>query len=108
MAVVMYAMSALTSASSDDDVRAAYEDNASYDEVGDVAMAKAFVVACRFIVNRGCAMVSTNGRTIQYSQELIQKQIEDARRWMVGQPTADGTTTDGAGAMYGDFGSFRE
>lgn len=72
----------LDSKSTLDDVRAAYADNASYSEDGSVAKARAFVTACRLLIQMQPAAASKGGDSLSLDLRLLSEQIADAQRFI--------------------------
>lgn len=88
-------MSALSSTSSVDDIRDAYADNASWEEDGDVAKAKAFVTACRLlllVLPRRMQQGGGGGSLNQMDQntDLIQTEMAKARAFIAANQTGSG------------------
>jgi hypothetical protein len=79
-------MSDLNSASDWDAIKAAYANNASYDEDGSAAKARAFVTACRLLLLNLPKRVSKGGRLqgeeIEFDPRLLAEQIAEAQRWL--------------------------
>jgi len=95
-------MSTLTSDSTDAEVYAAYEDNASYAEDSSTTKCRAFITACRFLVRRTAKQAGQAGFNVQLTPELIQDEMRKAETWLAANP---GTTNEGA-VHYG-FDEFR-
>ena len=77
-------MSTLSSSSTDAQVLAAYDDNASYEEDGCRAKADSFITACRILRNR---LPLSAGRGPQtFTRESLQAEIEAAQRWKDAHP----------------------
>jgi len=103
----------LSSTSTLAQVQAAYDDNASYEEDGDAAKARAFITACRLLIRRLARSVEKSSGSIRQRVELELAQIREqqaaAQAWLAvhgGAKTPDGTTA-GAGARYFSFEDFR-
>jgi hypothetical protein len=102
-------VSTLNSTSTRAEVVAAYDDNASYAEDGSVAKCKAFITACRFMLNPGRYLrrASSGGRggeEFEVGFEQIREEIEAAKRWLACRAdVADG----GAGVKHLSFERFR-
>lgn len=97
-------MSSLTSASTDAEVWAAYDNAASYEEDSDRSKALAFITACNILKRRLPSSASRAGQSI--SRESLDTDIAAARRWLAANP---GTT--GAGSTryrFGDMTNFRD
>lgn len=96
----------LSSASTNAEVWAAYDDNASYEEVGSVAMARSFVTACRILLRRTPQMAMHDGKNqVQNNVAVIRQEMERAQRWLASQPAASGNT--GRGVVQHTFEDFR-
>jgi hypothetical protein len=72
----------LDSRSTIDDVRAAYADNASYGEDGSVAKARAFVTACRLLIQMQPAAASKGGDSLSLDLRLLAEQMLEAQRFI--------------------------
>ncbi len=94
----------LTSASTDDQVAAAYDDNADYREAGDVAKARLFAQACRLLIRRTPTLVGSIGAQIAQAPQLIQTQLKECQDWLDRNDTA---RTAGSFASF-DFRAGRE
>ena len=81
----------LTSASTDAEVIAAYEDNASWEESGSATKAAAFVTACRFMVQRFPRMTSVDGVSSTWDLNLIRAEMERARRYVASARSGSGS-----------------
>jgi hypothetical protein len=94
----------LNSATSRDEVLAAYLDSACYAEVGNVALCRQFITACRcllILIPKRATHGSGRAEEIETSPELLQQQIVDAGRWL----SANDTTTQ---TTFSDFSNFRQ
>ena len=70
------------------DLNAAYYANSGYDlPGGGVAMAGAFIQACRNLQNAKLARVSHGGRAeeIEFDAAIYEKKISDAKNWLYSQ-----------------------
>jgi hypothetical protein len=72
-------MSALTSTSTDAQVFAAYDDNASYAEDNSPAKARAFITACRILLRRVPKETGTREAHLTLTPDLIQKEMQAAQ-----------------------------
>ena len=91
---------ALSSTSTDAEVKAAYDDNADYDINESASQAGQFIVACRILIRR----LPKSGKRGQSEFELtpgeLRKSIDAAKQWLA----ANGRT-----AVIGvDFTEFRQ
>ena len=96
-------MATLSSNSTDAEVWAAYDDNASYDEDGSRAKALAFVTACRILRRR---LPLSAGRGPQsVTRESLDAEISAAKAWLDAHPA---TTGSGSGRVrYLSMENFR-
>lgn len=98
----------LSSASTLAQVQAAYDDNASYEEAGSVAMAREFVTACRILLRRTPQMTMHNGlNQMQINVTVIRDEMQRAQRWIDSQP-ASGGGVSGNRAIQHTLQNFRE
>lgn len=100
-------MSTLTSASTNAEVEAAYDDNASYAEDNSSVKCQAFITACRFLLRRMFSRSATGGRAnqeLEFDVNLIQKQLEDAERWAAAYSAGSG----GGNVVVTSFENFRD
>jgi hypothetical protein len=98
-------MSTLSASSSYSEIRAAFDDNASYEEDGSVAKAKAFITACRMLLRRTPkrAAVGGGGHELELDPAIIKEMMADAQEWIAANDViAGGRTT------YADFTNFRD
>lgn len=72
-------MAALSSASTDTQVEAAYDDNADYDVPPSTSKAESFIQACRILLRRRASVISISGRSL--NRETIQKSLDDSMAW---------------------------
>jgi hypothetical protein len=75
-------MSALSSTSTDAQVWAAYDDNASFEEDSAPAKAAAFITACRILLRRRPVNMTVDGRTLAFDAQAITGELERARNWL--------------------------
>lgn len=93
---------ALTSASTDDEVRAAYEDNAGYDQANSATMARAFAVACRFILMRRPLVGALGGgNSTTFDAQSIREEKARAEKFAATSPA------NGGGVKFLDFSNLR-
>jgi hypothetical protein len=87
--------------------RAAYFDNADYEEAASVAKAKAFITACRKLlalpITRS-ANGARDGNEVELQPDLLERQQSMARQWVAAYAAAN----DGAGVIHADFTGFRD
>jgi hypothetical protein len=96
-------MSTLTSSSTDAQVWAAYDDNASYEEDGDRTKALAFLTACKFLIRRKPKRMEHDGRSSDFDAEAIRDEMSAARNWLALNPAS---TT--AAVRYADLAGYRD
>lgn len=100
-------MATLSSTSTLAEVLAAYDDNASYEEDGSAAKAKAFVTACRLLLMKIPKRSEWQGVAVtEYDPEQIRQAMEAARVYAL----ANAAPADGGGSydvIHVEFGDFR-
>ena len=74
-------MSTLTSSSTDAEVEAAYDDNASYREDQSTAKAKAFITACRILIRRCATRMGERGDLLEFDVGLLRDEQRAAESW---------------------------
>lgn len=97
-------MATLTSASTVNDARAAYFDNLSYETDGSVTKARAFIEACNYLLLTLPKSIGTGDTNAAMSPELIQKQLDFARRWVA----LNNTSSNGGGVRHLSFRNLRD
>lgn len=95
-------MSTLTSASTDEEVWASYDDNASYEEDSDVAKARAFITACRILLRRlpKRQRTGSDNAEIEFDPGRISNEMEEARQWVANNRPISQSP---ASVIYPDF-----
>lgn len=98
-------MSTLTSASTDAQVWAAYDDSASYEEDADAAKCKAFITACRIILRR---RPQTFGRAEHSGTfERVTDEMTAARQWLAANPPSTGAGSR-TSERFADLSAYRD
>jgi hypothetical protein len=97
-------MATLTSESTEAEVWAAYDDNASYEEDGSVTKANAFITACRILSRRRPTQIGRGDRST--TLESLRQEIADARAWIAAHPVSTGANAR-TSATFADFRNFR-
>lgn len=97
-------MATLSSASTLAQVKAAYDDNASYEEVGSVAKARAFVTAARILLRRMPASAGAGGAYVSLSPTTIRDELHAAQTWLASHADVD---AGGGGVRAISLESFR-
>ena len=104
---IILAMSTLSSASTTAEVRAAYDNNASWFEDQSAAKARAFVTACNILLARLPKRVSRSASSAANEIELdlvqIEKQRTAASKWLV----SSGGGSGGNRVRHLSFRNFR-
>jgi len=81
---------ALNSKSSDEQVWDAYDDSASYEELGSVPAAKTFITASLILLRRRPKRFRTEGiGETEFDPELISRELDNARKWVSVRDTTD-------------------
>lgn len=101
-------MSSISSASSDAAVRAAIEDNASYEEDESLAKASAYITAVRVWIGRLSERKITGDADsrLEIEIEVLRKQLESARDWKL--ENGGGTDAQAAQVALANFGRARD
>jgi len=95
-------VSGLSSSSTTDQVKAAYDDSASYDVDGSVAECQTFIAACRILLRRiPAAARQGDSLSIEMDVKLVREELRRAVRWLNAQASI------GSGQRFSDFGDFR-
>lgn len=83
------------------EVKAAYFDNASYEEDASATKARAFITACRFLlIMLPKRAMHANRNEIELEPAQLRNQLLEAKAWLAGQA--------GAGVRFSSFESFRD
>lgn len=94
-------MSVLSSSSTDAEVWAAFDDNASFEEDNSASKAAAFVTACRILLRRMPKRMGVDGEWTEFNSGFIQSELERAKRFA--------SAASGPGRIkYYDVGDCRE
>jgi hypothetical protein len=97
-------LSTLSSASTDAQVLAAFDDAASYEEDGSVAKARGFITAATILLRRFPKRARTGANNeVELDPVTLREQIKDARVWLGGNAAS---SSDG-GIIHTSFESFR-
>jgi len=100
-------VSALSSSSSFADVVAAYEDNASWEEDGDLAKAKAFITACRFLLRyaqRSAKRGQGTAAEQEFNYDAVRAEMAQARAYVAEQESG---TTSNPNVIHADWQGIR-
>jgi len=96
-------MSSLSSASTNDQVRAAFDDNASFEEDASPAKAAAFLTACRILLRRRPSSVNTDGVMVTFDPGPVEAELVRARTWLALNGSANGGSV-----RFLDFSGIRD
>ncbi len=96
--------STLSSSSTYDEVKAAYQDNASYREDGSRTKALAFITACIFLADLTPMIASRDGQST--TKESLLEQQHKAEDWLVANPGSSGSGS--TRVRFGDFQRSRD
>ncbi len=97
----------IDSSSTLQEVKNSYADNASYEEDGSATKARAFITACRILLMRMPKEAGTRESNTTFNPELIQKEMDRARDWLVGNPDATQSDRIGPRVTKASFENFR-
>jgi hypothetical protein len=100
-------MSTLSSASTDAQVKAAIDDNASYEEDASVSKAKAYVTAVRIWIRRLAerAKIDRDQKKIEADIEAFKSELETAREWLADNDEGEDFETQ---RSYADMSNLRD
>lgn len=96
-------MSTLSSASTDAEVWAAFDDNASFEEDGSSTKAAAFITSCLLLLRRRPQMTNVDGTQVAFEAGVVSDELKRARQWL-----ATNRAGAGGGARYLDFSGVRD
>jgi len=94
---------AITSASTDSEVWASFDDNADYESSGSCSMALAFRTACRYLMRRRPTEIGRGNRSI--TMESLQQLYKDAGDWLALHPAT--SANGGSRVRYLAMENFR-
>lgn len=97
-------MATLSSTSTLDQVKAAYDDNSGYQVDANVTECQNFIQACVILLRRLPLEASKEGQTLRLSLDSIAAELKLARTWLATSSVA----AAGGGVVYPDFTSFRQ
>jgi len=102
-------VSTLSHFSSLDDVKAAFDDAASYAESGDVAMARQFQTAVRILMRRTPRRArhgsTAGGEEIELDHTSLREMLVEVNQWLAARDTATGGS--GGGPKFYDISDLR-
>ena len=99
-------MSSLSSSSTDTEVWASYDDNASYEEDSSTTKAAAFITACRILLQRRPRKAGyRNGAEQEFDPSVYEREMAEARSWLAAQTSV---TAGGPGSIAASFEYFRD
>lgn len=98
-------MATLSSSSTIQQIKDAYDDNASYEEDNDVAKAKIFVTACRMLLMKIPKLAGHGGGQVAMSPDLIRKELADARTFLQANDTS--TSARKRRVLHPDLSNYR-
>ena len=102
-------MAFVTSANTLQEIKDAFDDNASYKVEGDIAKAKEFIVAAMVYLRRVVDLTTQGDTTVRDEPEKIQKMLESAEEWWTANDAAATSGRVGGQAKHLSFASgFRE
>lgn len=98
-------MATVDSTTTEAELKAAFRDNASYEEDASVAKARAMVTICMVMLERGIRRWKDGDQEQEFSPEILLKMKEDAARWANANDT---TAANRQGRVtYTSFENFR-
>lgn len=100
-------MSTLSSASTTEEVQAAYDDNASYFEDGSLEKARIFVTACRILLRRIPKSSARGGSALTLTIDLVQQELDKAQQFLADAGGLPLAPVAGSQIRHADFRGFR-
>lgn len=97
----------LTSASTLDEIKAAYIDNAAYAELDSTSMARSFVTACRVLLLKLPKQTSKDNANAQFNPDLIRQELVAAQQF-INSRGGDAVGASTGGVKFADFSDGRE
>ena len=99
-------MSTLSSSSTIAQIKAAYDDNASYDEDASVAKAKAFITACRLLIRKTPEELAKGTGRVKINVDLIAGELSEAQQYVAANDTSGSGGADSR-VRHVSFENFR-
>lgn len=96
-------MATLDSNSTDAEVRAAFDDAASYAELDDSSKARQFETACMVLLRREPQQGGRNGTAFTLDKQSIREELKRVRSWL----SARGASGGGSRSRHLSFENFR-
>ena len=95
----------ISSQSTDEQINAAYDDNADYAEVGSIVKARTFVLACRIMLRRTPQQAGSDGQYVGRNLLVLQSEMNRALDWLAS--AVDLSEGGSAGVIHPNLRDFR-
>ena len=96
----------LSSASTDAEVAAAYDDNSSYAADGSLSKCRLFLAAVTILIRRTLEEISRGGLRVRANVEVLRAEKQDAQKWL--ENHGGDTAVFGPSVLRADLGGMRE
>lgn len=100
-------MAFVTSASTDEEVNAALDDNADYDVSASVVKAKNYIVAARIYLRRKAEEMTKGGVSVRDDYQKTTEALAKAERWWAANDSSAVTASGGGRVRQFSFEEFR-
>lgn len=98
----------LSSTSTLIEVRAAYDDNADYDDgAGDIAKARLFKQAVRILIRRTPAESRSGADAVRDDTARMKEELDEVKRWLTANDPAHAGTRAAGSVRHASFREFR-
>ncbi len=98
---------ALSSTSTTQAIKDAYDDNADYDIGASVSRAKDFIHACRLLLRRMAQEIAHGDERVEDEYLKIKSQLDEALAWWRANDPAATNARPPAAVRHSDFAGFR-
>jgi|DEB3_MinimDraft_2_1074329.scaffolds.fasta_scaffold00552_2 hypothetical protein len=97
-------MSSLDGNSTYEQVKQAYDENASYIEDNSTTKARAFITACKILLRRTPSNMQKGSNALGYNVQALKQELDDAVAWLEAR---DPAYRPGPSVTRADFRNFR-
>jgi len=93
-----------SSTSTDAEIWAGFDDNASYDVDASVTKARRFIEVCRILIRRRPVRTMAGGQSADFDGSAIQKMLDEASEWLA----TNNTSENGGSVRHLSFRGLRD